>query len=473
MQRCVSRRWRGLRVLITVALGVALVLAASGCNQAADTPPASSSPPPAPGRQAAAAPGRLAYLKGADVYIEEEGKPPIRVTQDGQNIGPVWSPDGQWLLYVKRDVTNARLWVVRPDGTDSQPVDLERAVPYTWTAVSWSPSGKSLAYITMDVVGRVRELRVADFTAAGPGQPRQIYYTDEGVRALAWSPDEQQIALTAGSNRAQSHEPARLVIVPAAGGDPFEILQWPRQTMDAEAIPNHLAVELMALTWSPGGSWLTFMGMPQTPPETGVGLYMMPPELVAGGAADGDVNPFGRAQGVATVLPYPSWVVWAPGGEQVAVVEGRTRDGGINKAITLLTPGTPAQRQVVTPEGEVDRDPAWSPDGKRLAVSRTRNTGKEDPSVTAGEIWIMDPASGQQTQITDGTAGADWYPRWSADGRSLVWVRFKDDVATLMSAPADGSAPARALVTNVDAPPGRFGVIWSDAVFSYHPGSAD
>lgn len=62
--------------------------------------------------------------------------------------------------------------------------------------------------------------------------------------------------------------------------------------------------------------------------------------------------------------------------------------------------------------------PAWSPDGKQLAVS------------IEGALWRVDPVSGTARQLTDGP-GYDYQPDWSPDGRFLAYASYRDDALEL------------------------------------------
>jgi TolB protein len=62
--------------------------------------------------------------------------------------------------------------------------------------------------------------------------------------------------------------------------------------------------------------------------------------------------------------------------------------------------------------------PAWSPDGRRIAVS------------LEGALWTVDPASGEARQLTDGP-GYDYEPDWSPDGRFLAYASYQADAVEL------------------------------------------
>jgi Tol biopolymer transport system component len=69
-----------------------------------------------------------------------------------------------------------------------------------------------------------------------------------------------------------------------------------------------------------------------------------------------------------------------------------------------------------------DIQPAWSPDGMRLAFARTR-----EASTDRSRIYLLDVASGRMTALTGpdpNTQGFD--PAWSPDGSRIVYTRWRE-----------------------------------------------
>jgi Tol biopolymer transport system component len=77
-------------------------------------------------------------------------------------------------------------------------------------------------------------------------------------------------------------------------------------------------------------------------------------------------------------------------------------------------------------ESVVFRDPAWSPDGRRLAVV------VEDVGGT--DVWVIDAAGRSARRITSGPE-RERDPAWSRGGRA---VTFRTETGRVLTAPTDG-----------------------------------
>jgi dipeptidyl aminopeptidase/acylaminoacyl peptidase len=64
-----------------------------------------------------------------------------------------------------------------------------------------------------------------------------------------------------------------------------------------------------------------------------------------------------------------------------------------------------------------DSDPAWSPDGRSIAFTRTITSLDGSEEITSQAIWIMDLDGSDQRMIVDGSE-----PTWSPDGRSIAFA---------------------------------------------------
>jgi hypothetical protein len=88
--------------------------------EATATAQAASTPTPTLGL------GKLAYVQGGDIWVKTlpDGEPQ-RLTADGRNREPRWSPSGQWLAFRKGDY---QVWVMRADGSAARPLNDVAAV---------------------------------------------------------------------------------------------------------------------------------------------------------------------------------------------------------------------------------------------------------------------------------------------------------------------------------------------------------
>ena len=82
--------------------------------------------------------------------------------------------------------------------------------------------------------------------------------------------------------------------------------------------------------------------------------------------------------------------------------------------------------------------PAWSPDGKRVAV-QAGHYDREHPEKNESDIWVIEMASGRATKV--GMRTGTWMdetPSWCADGRRIVFQSSRTGRFELWSAKVDG-----------------------------------
>jgi len=146
------------------------------------------------------------------------------------------------------------------------------------------------------------------------------------------------------------------------------------------------------------------------------------------------------------VTPGPRWVgnsgpSWSPDGRWIAFSSTRLKDG--NPEIFKMRPdGSRVTRLTFTDTaGEVSPDdgfPDWSPDGRSIVFSSTRETGQHD-------LWVMRSDGKNPRRITSLPSSDDWGAHWSRDGNRIVFftVAFTSTVNYVHVVNADGSGLRR------------------------------
>jgi len=88
----------------------------------------------------------------------------------------------------------------------------------------------------------------------------------------------------------------------------------------------------------------------------------------------------------------------------------------------------------LTTQQSAESDPAWSPDGKRIAFTTDRDGN--------AEIYAMDADGVAIVRLTN-EPRADYHPAWSPDGGHIAFVSERDGNAEIYVMNADGTNPVR------------------------------
>ncbi|MCA9063433.1 MAG: PD40 domain-containing protein [Planctomycetaceae bacterium] len=107
-------------------------------------------------------------------------------------------------------------------------------------------------------------------------------------------------------------------------------------------------------------------------------------------------------------LSHEEWATWSPDGKQIAF--SSTREGNQELHVTEIDGGDWVR---LTSDPGIDAHPAWSPDGKSIAFSTNR----------WGDLEIATVApDGTGLQRLTFSSGLDDYPAWSPDGSQLAYT---------------------------------------------------
>jgi Tol biopolymer transport system component len=161
---------------------------------------------------------------------------PLKLLAIGQ---PHWSPDGRFLLAAGWD-EGVRPGAYRIDAQTGNAAAMAETANFIWRAV-WAPDGLAIFYARGEEAARNSYILRMREIATGREEER---YRGGIIRTLAISPDGRQVALTEEEERLRH---TTLKVIPAAGGEPRELLR----------VESPAAVA--SLAWMPDGRHLLFV----------------------------------------------------------------------------------------------------------------------------------------------------------------------------------------------------------------------
>ena len=186
----------------------------------------------------------------------------VRLTQGPQDKAPRWSPDGQWLAFLRAQDGPAQVWLLPTAGGEPHRLT---DLPLGAGELTWSPDSSSIAVTApelpkdaqphdpvvvkrlgskADGSGRLGPLTVHAHTVeVATGTMARLTCGDLVVQDLAWSPDGAQLALvTATHDRRHLDAVSHVFTVLAQGGALRQVTDWggsaaaPTWSCDAESI---------------------------------------------------------------------------------------------------------------------------------------------------------------------------------------------------------------------------------------------
>lgn len=137
----------------------------------------------------AGADGLIAFVRHGNIYtINPESATPgstvRRLTRDGRDSGPRWSPDGKHIAYLDR----GNLWLMAASGGHKKRIT-SQAPAYTDARPTWSPNGRYLAFVKTRRGARYGHLTRYDTTTGKFATFSTPYHSE--------APAKRQIKVTA------------------------------------------------------------------------------------------------------------------------------------------------------------------------------------------------------------------------------------------------------------------------------------
>lgn len=345
---------RSLLVLIASTLLLSTLLAVG--------PPAGSDRPKGTIAFASLAP------RGFDVYVlDVETRKTRQLTDHAANeYNAAFSPDGQHVAFASERDGNLELYRVAVDGTGLQRLTNEFALD---DHPSYSPDGKRLLFVSTrqpaPTAGRAWN---ALYVRNADGTVTRITPLDVADYSPAWSPTDDLVACASGSGQTGRSD---LYVMKPDGSERRRVVGdggWPGFSADGKSLFFHSKRQ---------GKWGVWRVR-----VDGTGLQRITPEDVDA------FTPRASADG--------KWLVYAVG-----------RDGG--RQIERLNLETNARSPLT--EGKGDHwNPAISPDGRSVLYHKSSS-----PAVVNVERWATPPGT-DLTLVRLGGA----FPAFSPDGKRLA-----------------------------------------------------
>lgn len=336
---------------------------------------------------------------------------------EADNAAAAWSPDGQQVVYARAE----HLHIARRDGTKVRDLAAFAGVP---DAVRWSPDGSRVRFsvgVGGSGVESLWEARVYG---------NRAYPLLPGWNASCgnWTPDGRYFVFTANmkgdGNTWALREKTRWF--QRAERDPFQLTNgpigaiWPAPSADGK--------RLFIDTYRAHGEFLRYdlKSGQLVPALVGIsGLYL---EFSRDGKWVTYVSLGGReflmrsavdgSQRLQLTSPpiSPNTPHWSPDGKQIAF--SGTREGGPSRIYVVPSDGGALEPVTNGESGkDGDGDPSWSPDGASLAFGYAN---ADKVLVNTSLIRVVDLKTSRVWALP-GSEGM-WRPRWSPDGRFIAGV---------------------------------------------------
>ena len=251
-----------------------------------------------------------------------------------------------------------------------------------------SPDGSQVLYsVTNYNVEENKSYRDLYTVSVNGGNPVRITSTPEKESSAVWRPDGKKIGFLSSKSG--------------------EMQLWEMDTNGSEPVQiSEIKGGISGFKYSPDGSKILFTADVKMKND----VHDLFPDLPKANAY------------LENDLMYKHWDEWAQTVPHPFVAD--YKDGKLVNAVDLLE-GEPYESPM-KPFGGVEQLD-WSPDGKTIAYTCRKKTGKEYALSTNSDIYFYNIETRKTENKTQGMMGYDQNPVFSPDGKWLAWESMERD----------------------------------------------
>ncbi len=323
-----------------------------------------------------------------------------------------FSPDGKRFVFVRQStkLRTSDLLVANVDGTNEQSLlSMKNPAFISGSGPAWSPDGKRIA-VADNPDGEFNKYAIETIEVGSKTKTRVGTADWSAPDQMAWLPDGS--ALVFGARPGKNSLNAQLYELSYPGAESRRITNDLNFYIGASITSDGSALASVQVGLT-GNLWITNLGSSAS---------LSPPRQITSG-----IN---RADGI-------SGIIWVPGDK---IIYGYYNSGAIRLASTSPD-GTNIHD--IAPNAEFPGSLSGCGDGKHFVYSTSH---REQGS----SVWRADIDGTNLTQLTQGKI--DVQPACSPDGKFLVYVNIVGDVNHLMKLSIDGGTPTEIAKVDVQRP---------------------
>ena len=330
------------------------------------------------------APPRIYMMSSFGAGIAKVSDFPLAVSRFPWSPTISWSPDSKYIVAGREPTSLASLdggiYLIPINGGSPRQLTKPKGTTIDF-GPSFSPDGRSVAYITADAEGYGVSVLSLGVNYQPSGAARRVASVRDDIYRVAWGRTGRFLVYEVVPGVYVSHlwtvnvdgsaPPERIEI--AGPGAKFAATSLARDRLIFERWSGNINADVYAF-------------------EHG----RDPRPVLASSFVDSDpdISPDGRRIAFASARAGEQSDVW------VANVDGSN------------------PQQLTRGPGSWQGSPHWSPDGRQIAFDSRGDDGQR-------HIWRIDAAGGMPEQVTS-AQGSQRNPTWSADGRAIYYIATSD-----------------------------------------------